>query len=148
MTARPEPTPAIALVDDDAHSARLLTRALEIAGGPSIEWLGNASLALEHLRSRLTDSNALWPSLVIVDLKTSSIANLAFIHDAADVVSASGLRIAAMVRAESLRERDALYDAGASVVFTRHFEIDAYRKEAVAIVKFWAQGQCLDAVGM
>ena len=57
-----------------------------------------------------------------------------------------------MSQAEAARlvsmERQALHDAGASAVFFRQADLDAYRHEAAAIVSFWARHQRLDAVGM
>ena len=43
--------------------------------------------------------------------------------------------------------RNGLLDAGASAVFERHGELNAYRREAANIVGFWVRSQRLDAVG-
>src|SRR3569623_3019945 len=49
MTIGSDRQPAIALVDDDFHSARLMLRMLAAHGGPHVEWLREPDTALETL---------------------------------------------------------------------------------------------------
>ena len=49
MTTLSGRQPAIALVDDDYHSARLMTRMIEAHGGPQVMRLPNPEVALEAL---------------------------------------------------------------------------------------------------
>lgn len=143
-----ENQPFVALIDDDQHSAHLLTRMLLAHGAPEIKWYGDANAGRACLVAALGDFSANWPGLVIVDLKAHSNANLEFITSIQPLLQQKGVMIAAMVQAADLAQRSALQHAGASAVFVRHAELDAYRREAASIVSFWARGQRLDAVGM
>ncbi|HTM79163.1 MAG TPA: hypothetical protein VL133_16235, partial [Devosia sp.] len=69
---------------------------------------------------------------------------------AAFAPSIGNLDIPVVVMAPQLERAaaEALHDAGAAAVFTRHAERDAYRREAANIISFWARSQRLDAVGM
>ena len=141
--------PFVALIDDDQYSAHLLTRMLLAHGSPDIHWYGNASDGLARLQAVLGDVAAHWPGLLIVDLKSHSDANLEFVSSIRQFMRQKGVPIVVMVPTTLDREaRQALHDAGASAVFFRHAELDAYRREAAGIVSFWARSQRLDAVGM
>jgi hypothetical protein len=72
--------PYLALVDDDAHSARLLTRMLLAHGAPSIQWIEGAGNGLETIRQLLAGPAHHLPGLVIVDLKSSSSATQDFVR--------------------------------------------------------------------
>ena len=137
--------PAIALVDDDPHSARLMMRMLAAHGGPHVEWLRDAGMALETLAAY----DALPPingkCMALVDLKGSSNAARDFILELRR--RAPGLLVAAMAPSLDRDTRNALLDAGAAAVFERHGELNAYRREAASIVGFWVRSQRLDAVG-
>ena len=135
--------PAITLVDDDFHSARLLTRMLLAHGGPEIEHLPDAALAMTEILARRHAVHG--PMFVIVDLKANSAATSDFVarlkREAPQTV------VVAMAPSLHRDVRDGLLDAGASAVFERHADLNLYRREAASIIAFWVRGQRLDAVG-
>jgi CheY-like chemotaxis protein len=139
--------PYLMLVDDDAHSARLLTRMLLAHGAPSIQWIESSSEGLSQIKDLLGEAGKHLPGLVIVDLKSSSTAARDFIAEIAGLERSRSLVIAAMAPSLDRDMRDGLLDAGADAVFERHAELQAYRAEAAAIVSFWVRNQRLDAVG-
>ena len=145
MTLSSSKQPTIALVDDDFHSARLLTRMLVAHGGPRVERLSDPQAAIDSLVAMEAAAPGASQCLVVVDLKGSSTATRDFIvklkHDA------PGLVIVAMSPSLDRDARNGLLDAGASAVFERHGELNAYRREAANIVGFWVRSQRLDAVG-
>lgn len=143
-----ENLPFVALVDDDQHSAHLLTRMLLAHGAPEIQWYGDASSGRLMLANVLANPTADWPGLLIVDLKAHSEANLEFIGSIQALARQKGVPVVVMVPPLDRQGREALLEAGASAVFFRHAELDAYRREAAGIVSFWARNQRLDAVGM
>jgi CheY-like chemotaxis protein len=140
--------PYLALVDDDQHSAHLLTRMLLAHGSPDVQWLGGAMEGRLALARVLGNPAADWPSLLIVDLKAHSSASLEFVASIKALVCQKGVPVVAMTPPLDREARDAFYEAGASGVFFRHADRDAYRREAAGIVSFWARSQRLDAVGM
>ena len=137
--------PAIALVDDDYHSARLMTRMLEAHGGPQVIRLPAPDVALEALAADSVTPMIAGRSMAIVDLKASSTATRDFI--AALKHRAPQLLVVAMAASLDRDVRNELLDAGASAVFERHSDITLYRREAASIVAFWGRNQRLDAVG-
>jgi len=139
--------PYLMLVDDDAHSARLLTRMLLAHGAPSIQWIESSAEGLSQIKSLLAEHGKLLPGLVIVDLKSSSTAASEFIAEIAALERSRNLVIAAMAPNLDRSTRDSLLDAGADAVFERHADLQSYRAEAAAIVSFWVRNQRLDAVG-
>ena len=139
--------PYLMLVDDDAHSARLLTRMLLAHGAPSIQWVESSAEGLSQIKGLLAEPGKHLPGLVIVDLKSSSTAASEFIAEIAGLERSRGLVIAAMAPNLDRSTRDSLLDAGADAVFERHADLNAYRAEAAAIVSFWVRNQRLDAVG-
>jgi DNA-binding NtrC family response regulator len=145
MTLSSSRQPAIVLVDDDFHSARLLTRMLAAHGGPNVERLSDPERALETLVAIEAASPGAGECLAVVDLKSSSTATHDFIvklkHEA------PGLLVVAMSPTLDRATRNGLLDAGAAAVFERHGELNAYRREAANIVGFWVRTQRLDAVG-
>jgi DNA-binding NtrC family response regulator len=145
MTFGAASQPAIALVDDDFHSARLLTRMLAAHGAPHVERMSDPATALETLVAMSAAAPFGDGCLVVVDLKASSTASQDFIarlkHEA------PGLLVVAMAPTLDRNTRNALLDAGAAAVFERHGELDAYRREAANIVGYWVRSQRLDAVG-
>lgn len=145
MTIGSDRQPAIALVDDDFHSARLMMRMLAAHGGPLVEWLSDPDTALETLAGY----DALPPisgrCMALVDLKASSTASRDFIVKLCR--RAPDLLAVAMASSLDRETRNALLDAGAAAVFERHAELNAYRREAASIVGFWVRSQRLDAVG-
>lgn len=140
--------PFVALIDDDQHSAHLLTRMLLAHGAPSIQWYGNAVDGRDRLLDVLHDHNADWPTLVIVDLKTHSAANGEFLRSIQPLAHQKGISVVVMIHPGESAQREALEDSGAGAVFFRHAELAAYRREAASLVSFWARSQRLEAVGM
>ena len=145
MTLLSTRQPAIALVDDDLHSARLMTRMLEAHGAPAVHWLSNPEAATEELLHIADDRQAAAHWLVLIDLKTSSVATRNYV--ARITTLGRSLRVVAMAPSLDRSVRDALIDAGAAAVFERHVDLALYRAEAAAIVSFWVRNQRLNAVG-
>ncbi len=143
-----ENLPFVALVDDDRHSAQLVTRMLLAQGAPDIEWYGDAATGGAKLTHVLANPAANWPNLVIVDLKAHSRANVDFITAIQSLTLQKGVPVVAMAPPLGPDSRNALLESGAAAVFYRHAELDAYRREVAGIVSFWAQSQRPDAVGM
>lgn len=135
------------LVDDDGHSARLLTRMLFAHGAPSIEWIESSEAGLSQIKSLLLDRARTLPGLVVVDLKSSSTASAEFVSKIASLPRSQSLLIAVMVAEPNRVTRERLLEAGADAVFERHADLQAYRAEAAAIVSFWVRNQRLEAVG-
>lgn len=140
--------PYLALVDDDQHSAHLLTRMLLAHGAPRIQHYGGGTEGRLILADVLANSAAGWPALLIVDLKAHSGANLEFVSSIQSQADNKGLPVVVMAPPLDRLDRQALIEAGASDVFFRHADRDAYRREAAGIVSFWARSQRLEAVGM
>lgn len=137
--------PAIALVDDDYHSARLLTRMLEAHGGPQVSRFADPTLALAHLAEAGMRPRSDMQCMAVVDLKSSSTATRDFIAQLKR--DTPELLVVAMAPSLGREIRDELLDAGAAAVFERHADITLYRREAASIVAFWVRNQRLDAVG-
>jgi ActR/RegA family two-component response regulator len=131
----------LVLVDDDAHSARLLVRTLAERGSGRIEWLGGGLESARLLSEMLDENNTQWPGLVVVDLKTSSLATRDFIAGFMPLANAKGVLVVAMAQSLDRELRESLLEAGAAAVFQRHADIEAYRAEADAIISFWARHQ-------
>jgi len=137
--AFPEVRPAIVLVDDDAHCARLLTRLLEAHGSPAVTHLPDPEQALATL-------DGLEPQpMAIVDIKSSSTATADFIARLKQRLPQ--LLVVAMASTLDRDVRERLHDAGAAAVFERHADIALYRREVANMVSFWVRNQRLDAVG-
>jgi CheY-like chemotaxis protein len=135
--------PAITLVDDDYHSARLLMRTLEAHGAPSVRCLSDPQLALDALADDAGPNAS--SSLVVVDLKSTSTATAEFIARLKD--RAPDLVVVAMAPTLDRETRNQLLAAQASAVFERHADIALYRREAAGIVDFWARARRLDETG-
>ncbi len=148
MTSSADDLSFIALIDDDAHSAYLLTRMLRAQKSPEVRHLGGATEGEIAITVMLADVTANWPELLIVDLKAHSGANLEFLHRNHALLRQKGIPVAVMTPPTDRAGRESLLRAGASAVFFRQAELDAFRHEASAIVGFWARHQRLDAVGM
>ncbi|MHA6297346.1 response regulator [Devosia sp. CAU 1758] len=148
MNVVSDDTPFIALIDDDGHSAHLLTRMLLAHGAPEVRHFSSTASGEAFLAATLADTSREWPGMVIVDLKAHSGANLEFIARNQALLRQKGIPIAVMTQTTDRVGRQALHEAGAAAVFFRQAELDAYRHEAAAIVSFWARNQRLDAVGM
>lgn len=137
--------PAIVLVDDDYHSARLMERVLGAHGGPEVERIADPAIALDSLAGADIVSAGDEQLMVIADLKSSSTATRDFI--ARLKVAAPHLLVVAMAPSLDKATRDQLLNAGAAAVFERHADLNLYRREAACIVAFWVRGQRLNAVG-
>lgn len=137
--------PALALVDDDFHSARLMTRMLEAHGGPQVARFADQDIALEYLTECSLRPAHEEQCMAVIDLKSSSTATRDFIARLKH--AAPGILVVAMAPSLDRDVRNELLDAGASAVFERHADITLYRREAAGIVAFWVRNQRLDAVG-
>jgi CheY-like chemotaxis protein len=142
MTTLSGRQPAIALVDDDYHSARLMTRMLEAHGGPQVSRMPDPDVAVEALADVTPIAGQ---CMAVVDLKSSSTATRDFVSRLKS--RAPQLIVVAMAPSLDRDVRNELLDAGASAVFERHSDITLYRREAASIVAFWVRNQRLDAVG-
>ena len=145
MTTLSGRQPAIALVDDDYHSARLMTRMLEAHGGPRISRMPDPDRAVEALTEVAVVTPVAGQYMAVVDLKSSSTATRDFVARLKH--QAPLLLVVAMAPSLDRDVRNELLDAGASAVFERHSDITLYRREAASIVAFWVRNQRLDAVG-
>lgn len=143
-----EKPPFVALVDDDRHSAQLLTRMMLAHGAPAVQWYGGATDGITVLNMVLAAGPAQWPSMVVADLKSHSTASLDFIKAINSLIEQKSLVVAVMIAADDRAQRGELLEAGAAAVFYRHADLDAYRAEAASLVSFWARNQRLEAVGM
>lgn len=148
MLLGPNISPLIALIDDDGHSAHLLTRILAECGAPNALHLGDAVDGLAALRACLDDNTAAWPELLVVDLKSHSDATLEFVAQNHGWLRHKGVELAVMIPPTDRSGRNRYFEAGVDAVFFRQPELDAYRREVEGIVSFWARNQRLDAVGM
>jgi ActR/RegA family two-component response regulator len=133
--------PAIALVDDDYHSARLMTRTLEAHGAPSVSRMPDADRAVEQLAGMSEASDF----LAVVDLKSSSTATRDFVERLKAI--APSMLVVAIAPSLDRETRGELIEAGAAAVFERHSDIALYRREAASIVDFWVRNQRLDRTG-
>ena len=142
LKRRPLPSkePHLVLVDDDPHSARLLMRMLLAHGAPSIHWIEDPTDVEASI-------GAAKPSLLIVDLKSSSSANSDFVTALRSRPAGVDVTIAVMAATPALPEREALLRAGADAVFVRHADIVAYRRESASIISYWVRQQSLEAIG-
>lgn len=145
MTTSSGRQPAIALVDDDYHSARLMTRMLEAHGGPQVSRMPDPEMAVETLAEAAVAPPVAGQCMAVVDLKSSSTATRDFVSRLKH--RAPRLLVVAMAPSLDRDIRNELLDAGASAVFERHSDITLYRREAASIVAFWVRNQRLDAVG-
>lgn len=145
MTTALDKLPAIVLVDDDYHSARLMTRMLAVHGEGRVVRFADSQAAHTALAAIADYPPMNGQCMVLVDLKASSTASRDFIA----MVKQYAPRLLVVAMASSLdREvRSELIDAGATAVFQRQADLGLYRREAESIVSFWARSQRLDAVG-
>lgn len=145
MTKPEHALPALALVDDDYHSARLMLRMLDAHGGPAVTCLNDPETALESLAVLALQPLNSGRAMVIVDLKSSSVATREFVARLKERLP--DLLVVAIAPSLDKSSRDELLDAGAAAVFERHADIALYRREAANLISFWARNQRLDAVG-
>lgn len=138
----------VALIDDDEHSAHLLTRTLVAHSAPGVQCYGDASAAFLRVKAVLSDPAAARPALIIVDLKNHSDANLEFLEAIEHLIRQNGVPLIVLAPLLEETRRRALLESGASAVFVRHADRDAYRRVAGDIVEFWAHTQRPVAVGM
>ncbi|WP_193334956.1 response regulator [Devosia beringensis] len=138
----------VALIDDDEHSAHLLTRTLVDQGAHGVQSYGDANQALVRLKAVLSDVTAAWPALIILDLKEHSGANLEFLDTIGQLTCQHGVPVVVLAPQQTEQCRQALLANGAAAVFVRHAERDAYRRVAADIVEFVTLSQRPEAVGM
>jgi DNA-binding response OmpR family regulator len=138
----------VALIDDDEHSAHLLTRALVDQGAHGVQTYGDAIKGLGRLKAVLSDTNAAWPALIILDLKDHSGANLEFLDVIGQLTRQHGVPVVVLAPQPTEQCRQALMANGAAGVFVRHAERDAYRRVAADIVEFVTLAERPEAVGM
>ena len=136
----------LALVDDDADSARMLTRMLLAHGAPSIRWLQHPDEAMAELSRHLSAGDCHPPDLLIVDLKHVAEATASFIRRLRTRPYAHGLTIAALVTSAARRAHESQLAAGADAVIVRGDSTDC-RRQAAKLVSLWVRHQRLDAVG-
>lgn len=147
MISSTERPPFIALIDDDAHSGYLFVRMLAAVGGPAVEhYSGEEGFA--DLATLLNDPFADWPDIIVLDLKAGSRANLDFLSRHHGFLRQKGINIAVMIPPAAAAACAPYYEAGASGVFFRQPDLDAYRRELAGIASFWARHPRLDAVAM
>lgn len=133
-----EDVPVFALVDDHIHSARLFTRTLRDAGAlADIRWLGDARRALRALETLFGDTGEDTPDMVIVDLKSHSAANEEFVALIAPMARQAGVPVTVLVARPDAEKRRRLITAGASAVFERHHDRNAYQREIARLSSFW-----------
>lgn len=140
--------PLVALIDDDEHSARLLHKTLTAQGDLAVQHLGGGTIGGERLHALLQAPASSWPDLVVVDLKANSRANTEFAEQHHAMLDAKGIPLVVMCRPIPRKDREVLHRAGASGVFFRQPERDAYRREAAGLLNFLARQPRPDMVGM
>ena len=138
----------VALIDDDEHSAHLLTRTLVAQGARGVQCYGDGVAALQRVKAVLSDPSASQPALIVLDLKAHSDANLEFLTATQHLMAQSGVPVLVLAPMLEEHKRRALLENGAAAVFCRHADRDAYRGVAGDIVEFWAQTLRPVAVGM
>jgi DNA-binding response OmpR family regulator len=137
----------VALVDDDVHSARLLTRTLGQHGVLQTRWLGDAARSGRLLADAFNTQSRTWPALVIVDLKAKSTAMHDLITAIRPMADVAGSMIVALSPNMEKSARNTLLMAGADAVFERQAELVAYQREIADMIGFWVRKQPLHAVG-
>jgi CheY-like chemotaxis protein len=130
-----EEQPLIALADDDTDSARTLLRTLAELGLRRVKWHGDAERSLRLFAETFREEKSRWPSLIVVDLKSSASATADFIRTLLAMAS-TPLLIAAMAPNLERGTRNALIDAGATAVFESGAEPGAYQREIASLVGF------------
>ena len=130
--------PVFALVDDHIHSARLMRRALSQAPAPArLVWLGRGDRARRSLERMLDRPGTKTPELIIVDLKSHSLATETFLSEFRNRADATGIPMVAVTDDMSAAARNRLLQAGARAVFERHHELKAYLAEMASLTTFW-----------
>ena len=130
-----EDQPLIALADDDTESARTMLRTLGELGLRRVKWHGDAERSLRLFAETFHEDRTRWPSLIVVDLKSSSTANADFIRALSAIAPVPQL-VVAMAPSLERDARTALIEAGAAAVFERHIDPGAYQREVASLVGF------------
>lgn len=132
--------PIFALVDDHIHSAELFGRTLrDTEDLAQVRWLGNAERAFDALVPLLRNIGVDTPDMIVVDPKSDSGANEDFVARLAPHARKAGVPLAAVVAGLNTDKHNRLLQAGASAVFERHHEVEAYRREIARICSFWVR---------
>lgn len=143
-----ENPPFVALIDDDPHSAHLLSRMLAAAGAPEIRYYGDAREGGIMLADAFGGPASGHPAHLVIDLKAHSQANRDFLLTIRPLLHRTGLEAVVMAQTSDPLLARSLHEAGAAAVFIRHAELEAYRRQAADIVGFWARDRRLEAIGM
>lgn len=140
MTTIDEEWPVFALVDDQVHSARLMTRTMIEADSPArVIWLGDARRAKRSLQALLDEAAVNTPDMIIVDLKTHSGATAEFISEIGNLKAKADVPVAAIAASLDAESRNAILGSGADAVFERHHDLVQYRKEMAQLTSFWVR---------
>lgn len=140
-------TSFVALIDDDARSANLLTRTLVAHSAPGVQYYGDGVAALPRLQAVISDSAANRPAMIVLDLKAHSAANLDYLVTIAPLLAKIDIPFVVLTAQADTQSR-ALLDHGAAAVFVRHADRDAYRRVAADIIEFGTPSERPVAVGM
>ena len=138
--------PFLAVVDDDALSARQTIRMLIAHGAPSVSWVEPVKADGSCVAELWLAPDSERPAMVVVDLKRGDAT--------ADCIAAlratpvgSELLVVGLAAEGDTEQRRRIESAGADAVFERHADVSALRREAAAMVSFWVRQQRLSAVG-
>ncbi|MBU1305753.1 MAG: hypothetical protein KKF33_09555, partial [Alphaproteobacteria bacterium] len=88
------------------------------------------------------------PTVLIVDLKSHSGANLEFVESVQGLLKGKGIAVLVLAAEAGKEARNALLNAGAAKVFVRHANVEAYTDVAADMVEFCSLAQRAEAVGM
>jgi hypothetical protein len=138
--------PFLAVVDNDALSARQTIRMLIAHGAPSVSWVEPVNEDGSGVAELWSAPESELPAMVVVDLKRGDATADCIAALRAAPVGAD-LLIVGLSTPGDAEQRQRLELSGADAVFERHAELGAVRREAAAMVSFWVRQQRLSAVG-
>lgn len=146
MPATNPARPFMAVVDDDALSARQTIRMLIAHGAPSVAWIEPIIADGSCVGQLWTGETDERPAMLVVDLKHPG-ATATCVATMKARPDCEGILVVALAPPGDHEQRRALEAAGADAVFERHADLSALRREAAAMVSFWVRQQRLSAVG-
>ncbi|WP_127145299.1 response regulator [Pelagibacterium montanilacus] len=133
-------SPVFMLVDDQVHSARLLSRALaETDMAPRLVWLGDARRGHRLFTHLARSAPGRLPDMLVVDLKSHSDASSDFIESIRNETDQHHIPVAAIAASLDAPVRQKLLRSGAAAVFQRHPDIASYRAEIADLANFWVR---------
>lgn len=138
--------PYLAVVDDDALSARQTIRMLIAHGAPSVSWVEPVKEDGSCVAELWSAPDSELPAMVVVDLKRGDATADCIAALRASAIG-SRLLIVGLATPGDADERQRIELSGADAMFERHTELGAVRREAAAMVSFWVRQQRLSAVG-